>query len=279
MKTLVTLTLLVLLSVNASAQTTTSSWTGFAYGHIEFGSSQDTDLTRMRPRADRTPSKGRCDGGRVELDLVDAGKSYVHQAYLSCNMNGWTVKTGRLFSAALMQSPPPFLLKTAKYPNSWTYAAYAYGLEVERSLGKGWQVLVDFTGQSGLKYSDGSHLFNRFESAGRVKRVTGSWTYGGAYQASRDFFRTGVDAEYRWKKLTANTLLAYTTERRHVEGFLFAEYNLTKWLRPHVQVNRGKGETSTLAGVGAYVKKYVYFVAEYDGHNFYSRLQLMLTKK
>ena len=278
MKTLVVL-LALLISATASAQTTTSSWTGFVYNQIEFGSTQDTDLTKVRLRVDRTPTKSRCDGGRVELDLVDPGKSYVHQAYLTCEVNGWMVKTGRLFSAALTQSPPPFLLKTAKYPSSWTYAPYAYGVEVERLLGKGWQMSVDFTGRSALKYNDGSQLFSRFELAGRVKRVAGPWTYGGAYQASRDFFRTGVDTEYRWKKLTTNALLAYTTERRHVEGFLFAEYNLTKWLRPHVQVNQGKSKTSTLAGVGIYVKRYVYFVAEYDGHDFYGRLHLMLAKK
>lgn len=279
MKTLVAMMLALLISaIPASTQTTQSSWTGFAYGHVEFGSSQDTDLSKVRLRADRTPSKNNCDGGRVEVDMVDASKSYIHQAYLGCSVNGWTVKTGRLFSAALTQSPPPFVLKTAKYPNSWTYAPYAYGLEVERVLGRGWQMSVDFTGRSALKYND-THIFSRFESAGRVKRVAGSWTYGGAFQASRDFFRTGVDAEYRWKKLTANTLLAYTSERQHVEGFLFAEYSLTKWLRPHVQVNRGKGKTSTLAGAGVYVKKYVYLVVEHDGHDFYGRLQLMLAKK
>ena len=281
MKTLAILILVLLTSATASAQTTTppSSWTGFTYGQVEFGSTQDADLSRLRVRINKTPSKNACDGGRVEVDLADSQRSYFHEARLSCNMGGWTVKAGRLFSAALTQSPPPFMLKTAKYSNSWTYTAYAYGVQVDRTLGKGWQASVDFTGHSGLKYDDVDHLFNRFESSGRVTRRGGAWSYGGAYQASRDFLRVGLDGERQWGKLTTNALLSYSTERKHVEGFTLVEYRLVEWVRPHIQIERAKNRTSMLTGVGVYVKKYVYFVAEHDGHNFYARLQLMISKK
>lgn len=301
----VALTVIVVLfsAVNVLAQTATSAppWTGFVYGHVEFGTARDTDLSRLRGRVSLVPKKDSCKGGRVEVDPVDAGQSYLHQAWLACDVNGWTVKTGRLFSAALTQSPPPFMLKTAKYPDSWTYAAYAYGVQMDRMLGKGWQMSMDFTGKSALKYNDVDHLFDRFETSGRLLRKGGTWSYGGAYQVSRDFLRVGLDGERSLGRLTTNILLAYAKEkdnpalveavrrdsqlasllpprRKHVEGFVFAEYRLTEWFRPHVQVERAKNKTSVLAGVGIYVKKYVYFVVEHDGHKFLARLQLMVSK-
>jgi len=273
--------LLALSAADVFAQTTAiatpSSLTGFVYGHFEDDSVRDSKLSRLRVRVNLVPAKNSCVGGRIETDLIDTKYSYLHQAWVACNMSGWTVKTGRLFLAALTQSPAPSMIKTAKYPTSWTYAAYAYGAQVDRPLGGGWRMSADLTGRSGLKYNDG-HLFSRLESSGRIVREDGSWSYGGAYQVSRNFQRVGLDVEKRIGKFSANALVAYTTERKHVEGFVFADYRLYEWLRPHVQIDRAKGETNRLVGVGVYAKKHAYFVIEHDGREFLARLQLMIKR-
>ena len=274
------MTVIMLSAVGAIAQPTATpppAWTASAYGHLEFGTSQETNVSRLRARVNLAPAKGTCAGGRIEVDVVDPRKSYLHQALLACDVKDWRVRTGRLFTAAAMEAPAPHLLKSAKYPAAMPYALYAYGVQADKALGAGWQLMVDFTGRSGLAYDD-PRVFERFESSGRVLRRGNAWSYGGAYQASRDFFRGGLDGERRLGRLTASAVVAYTTERAHLEGWVFAEYRLLEWLRPHLQIVRARNRTSTLAGFGANLKEYAYFVVEHDGHGFLARLQLMVSK-
>lgn len=274
------LTLVVALLVTIMVSSISAQTTGFVYGHYEVVESAKPDLSRVRVRVARAPTKESC-GGLVEVDIVDAGNSYLHQAWFACQMSSvWTVKTGRLFSSALVQSPPPFLLKTVRYQDSWTYAAYAYGIQIERKLDNGWQMGVDLTGRSGLKYNDMDNIFNRAEVAGRIVRKGGkTLSYGGAIQASPDFLRAGLDMEVRVRKMTTNALVAYTTERAHVEGFVFTEYQLSKWLLPHVQLETAKEKTSLLVGVGMKVTRHVYFVVDHhSGYGYASRLHFMVRK-
>ncbi|MDQ5927930.1 MAG: hypothetical protein QG633_368 [Patescibacteria group bacterium] len=211
--------------------------------------------------------------GKVEMNLAatevanDANGNWLEIATLECAVSAnTTVSVGRLFLSGPRSTPPPFLLRTVEYPKSNTFAAYAYGVQLQRTFGE-WNFVVDVTGDSGRQFNDDGN-FDRIESSFRIGRKLGSvGTLSFTSQLSRDFTRVGLD----WMSSSDQKLNVWagvyyddgTTEK--LLGMAQVSYPLGRYIRPHVMWDhRPDGSEEWTVGTEVFVTPHVRVLGDYE---------------
>jgi|GEM_PF-3995689 len=250
--------------------------------HLDWRSDDSIDTARrIRPLI--YLGHGTC-RGKVELNLAatevanDANGNWVEIAALECAVStNTTVSVGRLFLSGPRSTPPPFLLRTVEYPKSNTFAAYAYGVQLQRVFGE-WNLIVDVTGDSGRQFNDDGN-FDRLESSFRIGRKLGSvGTVSFTSQLSRDFTRVGLD----WmsdpsQKLNVWAGVYYDDgTAEELLGMVQVSYPLGRFVRPHVMWDhRPDGSEEWTVGTEVFVTSHVRVLGDYEveADRFLTRLQ------
>jgi hypothetical protein len=102
-----------------------------------------------------------------------------------------TINIGRMATAPVWVTPPPFLLETVNYPRL-PYSVFAYAAEADVRK-NGWRVVGDITGKSGLRFDEGGQ-FDRLEGSMRIERTIGkSFIAALTAQASESFAKASFD--------------------------------------------------------------------------------------
>lgn len=239
--------------------------------HLDWRSDDSGDtIRRVRPLI--FIGHGTC-RGKVEMNLAatevanDANGNWLEIAALECALSAnTTVSVGRLFLSGPRSTPPPFLLRTVEYPKSNTFAAYAYGVQLQRVFGE-WNLIVDVTGDSGLQFDDDGN-FDRLESSFRIGRKLGSvGTLSFTSQLSADFTRVGLD----WmsdpsQKLHVWTGVYYddgTTEK--LMAMAQISYPFGRFVRPHVMWDhRPDGSEEWTVGTEVLITPHVHVLGDYE---------------
>ncbi len=161
---------------------------GFVFFHGYMPEGNDAKLTKLRVRAWTTTPIG----AYVDID-VRADGNELQQFFLYRKTSWGELRAGRVFLAGCYSTPPPFLSRTARYPNaSFAMSAFATGVQFSKKFGN-WSVLADVTGSSATTYK--SVQFGRIESSARVQRAwKGGKFIAGTYQVSGDFIPIVHDA-------------------------------------------------------------------------------------
>jgi hypothetical protein len=131
----------------------------------------------------------------TEMDgalLQEPRQDWLKQYYLTWKpADHVTLNAGRMATAPVWMSPPPFLHEPVNYPRT-PYPVFAYALEADVRRGS-WRAIADVTGKSGLKFSD-EEQFSRLEGAFRVEyAATKKLTVAITAQASDEFIRSSFD--------------------------------------------------------------------------------------
>lgn len=239
--------------------------------HLDWRSDDSIDVARrIRPLI--FVGHGTC-RGKVELNLAatevvnhDNG-NWLEIAALECAVSKQTtVSVGRLFLSGPRSTPPPFLLRTVEYPKSNTFAAYAYGFQLQRVFGE-WNLIVDVTGDSGRQFDDDGN-FDHVESSFRIGRKLGS---AGALsftsQLSADFTRVGID----WMSSSDQKLNVWagvyyddgTSEE--LLGMVQVSYPIGRYIRPHVMWDhRPDGSEEWTVGTEFLITPHVHVLGDYE---------------
>lgn len=250
--------------------------------HLDWRSDDSIDVAR-RIRPLFFLGHGTC-RGKVELNLAateavnhDNG-NWLEIAALECAVSAnTTMSVGRLFLSGPRSTPPPFLLRTVEYPKSNTFAAYAYGVQLQRTFGE-WNLIVDVTGDSGRQFNDDGN-FDRLESSFRIGRKLGSvGTVSFTSQLSGDFTRVGLD----WMSDPSQKLHMWagvyyddgTTEE--LLGMVQVSYPFGRFVRPHVMWDhRPDGSKEWTVGTEFLLTQHVHVLGDYEveAERFLTRLQ------
>jgi hypothetical protein len=192
----------------------------------------------------------------VEFDVtrgLDGDQNWLRQAYVTYTPSeNVTVRAGRLFLAAPMVTPPPFLLRTADYMRT-PFSAFAWGVQIQARVGDGVNLVADVTANSRSRFNE-SKSFNGIESSGRLTYdVNERLQVGGTYQVSGDFQRFAGDVTWRPTERHLLNAAVYKTfgDRPVTGGFAFYSYRVGNGVEPHVQLDYQHGaEDPFLATVG-----------------------------
>lgn len=243
----------------------------------------DCNAMRTRLRLTWTPEVGW--GGQVFLDgrnLVgdQLNPNWLQDAYVSYASTPATrVRAGRLFLAAMFQTPPSHLLRTVRYLGNDPYGVYAYGVQVEHRFGTGqsWQLIADVAGNSNRNFDDPGQ-FERGELSLFLERKTKvTWNIGA--QLSPDFTRFGVGTQYRFgERVNLSGSIYYDSARiEHVTGFTTLEVQATSWLSSRAVVEHDvNGDITLMPGVLVRPCKYFWLTAERRRDAYAMRIQIRL---
>ena len=220
---------------------------GFVFFHGYMPEGNDAKLTKLRVRAWTTTPMG------VFLDVDARADGNELQQLFFYRKNGWgEVRVGRVFLAGCYSTLPPFVSRTARYPNaSFAMSAYATGIQISKKVGD-WSILADVTGSSAATYK--SAQFGRLESSARVQRAwKGGKFVAGTYQVSGDFVRLALDGSFKASATETFVALYHTDERvaRQMAVLVTTEVDAWTHFKPHLQYDaRQNGEIVYTAGVG-----------------------------
>jgi len=238
-------------STNAGESTTTTASTnfidgfGFIHGYMPEGN--DAKITKFRVKAWTTTPVGMY----VDIDARADGNE-LQQFWLYKKYSWAEVRMGRVFLSGCYSTPPPFLSRTARYPNAaFAMSAYATGIQISKKIGN-WSILTDVTGSSATTYK--SAQFDRLESSARVQRTGENGKFvAGTYQISGDFIRLAVDGGFKIG-ITENFVALYHTDEhvvRQTAVLANTEVNASTHFKPHLQYDaRQNGKTVYTAGIG-----------------------------
>lgn len=228
----------------------TPVWTGFVFAHTYQQEGDDRpSLTKLRLKLTRTGGWG----GHLDFDAADT-HNRLQQFYIARNLENDSFRLGRVFLGACFSTPPPFLNRTARYPQAaFTIAAYGYGFQWEHRA-KGWTFISDITGRSGKNFDDGKQFDGLEFSTRAAHTLRPSLDVAVTGQFSKEFVRLAFDFEHRFHKFGSIGGLYYSDEeirKRGLVGFVRTEYLVIPWLRPHLQFDaRADGNNVWASGVG-----------------------------
>lgn len=254
------------------------------YHHQGYDTQSDQGKV-LRTRLRLTWAPANSWGGQVYLEgrhLVSdqMNPNWLLDAYVSYAFSPATrVRVGRIFLAAMFQTPAPHTLRTVRYLGSDPYGVYAYGIQMKRQFGvdQQWKLITDIAGNSNRDFDDPAQ-FERGEASFFLERQgTVTWNVGG--QASQDFIRLGVGAAYALSERLSLHGTGYDDSSREeaVTGFVTLEVQASSWLTPRVSVEHDVTRHRTLIpGILLHPCKYFWFTAERGRDAYAARIQVRL---
>lgn len=242
----------------------------------EWSQDRSDALSMIRLRADiDTDTRW---SGFIETDLTNgarASENWLRQAFVTYEADDTAINVGRLFLAAPRATPPPFLLKTARYMR-YPFSAFGWGVQLDTELA-GWNVLVDVTGDSSRRFNQGDQ-FTHLESSARATRaISEQVTIGATYQVSADFTRISGEVTYADGPHTVN-VVAYTSDTAD-GGWIFYGHEVHERIELHGQLDYQDGageELLTTIGVRFGITNRVQMIVDHEfaqGDTF-ARLQV-----
>jgi len=165
----------------------------YGYGQVAFeeNTQKETTLERMRIRFDYSFGNSTI---YSEVDAADED-NWLREMWVSYKANNTNFRLGRLFVAAGMATPPPFLLKTVKYPLAVPFSAYAYGGQVDFDFGSGLTLGADITGTSGKVFNDDAN-WDSVEMSSRLVNKTNNTQWAFTAQLAKETRKFGIDIEH-----------------------------------------------------------------------------------
>lgn len=189
----------------------------------------------------------------MELELAESrmhNGNWIQELSIGYKVNEeWSIRLGRLSTAGIILTPPPWLLQTARYPRV-PVGIYGWGGQMQYNRDR-WTATLDVTGNTGTSFQS-KNAFDRIETGLRLEyKATEelSVAANAAYDfRDRELFGA-VDVNFKKERFDAH-LVGYATNNDVLGGFLYAGYQVTDHLELHGMVDMQRNErTSTTAGI------------------------------